>query len=128
MGGVNDLTRESEERAIQEEIAKAAKANQVSELVGTVPKDSEVAQKPAPEGSETDTARVRELEKENMDLKITNRAKDFFIEQLHKERDGFFDQLLSASRKVGELETRLLQLEGPKSEGHTIEESDPSPK
>ena len=52
---------------------------------------------------------------EVLDLKITNRGKDYFIEQIQKERDGFVDQLLSASRKVGELETKLLQLEGPKT-------------
>jgi hypothetical protein len=51
---------------------------------------------------------VKELEKENLDLKISNRGKDFFIEQLQKERTGIFDQLLQANRKVGELETKLL--------------------
>jgi len=55
--------------------------------------------------------RVKELERENLDLKITNRGKDFLIEQMQKERNGFFDQLLTANRKVGELETQLLQLE-----------------
>jgi hypothetical protein len=29
------------------------------------------------------------LEKEILDLKITNRGKDYFIEQLQKEREGF---------------------------------------
>jgi hypothetical protein len=56
---------------------------------------------------------VKELEKQNLDLKITNRGKDFFIEQLQKERTGIFDQLLQANRKVGELETKLLQLGSP---------------
>jgi hypothetical protein len=54
------------------------------------------------------------LERENLDLKITNRGKDFLIEQMQKERTGFFDQLLTANRKVGELETKLLlQIESP---------------
>ena len=48
-----------------------------------------------------------------MDLKILNRSKDFWIEQLRQERDGFFGQLLDASRTVGELETKLLQLSSP---------------
>jgi hypothetical protein len=48
------------------------------------------------------------------DLKITNRGKDFFIEQLQKERRGIFDQLLTANRKAGELETKRLQLAEPK--------------
>jgi hypothetical protein len=30
--------------------------------------------------------------------------------QIQKERESFFDQLLTASRKMGELKTRLLQL------------------
>jgi hypothetical protein len=36
-------------------------------------------------------------------LKITNRAKDMVIDRMQKEREGFFDQLLAANRKVGEL-------------------------
>ena len=53
------------------------------------------------------------MERENLDLKIANRGKDFLIEQMQKERTGFFDQLLAANREVGELKTKLLQLEGP---------------
>ena len=58
-----------------------------------------------------------------MDLKITNKGKDFFIEQLQKEREsfaqerqGYVEKLMSFNRKVGELETSLLQLEELKSE------------
>ncbi len=113
------ITPESVERAIAEEQAKAAKINARSEPVGTVPNAS------APVGRDTKTAdtgtnRVPELEKEVMDLKITNRAKDFFIEQLKQERDGFANerkefvaQLVSANRRVGELENQLLQLAEP---------------
>ena len=37
------------------------------------------------------------------------------IEHMQKERSDYFDQLLAANRKVGELETKLLQLgEGSK--------------
>ena len=49
-----------------------------------------------------------------MDLRILNKGKYFFIEQLKTERQDFFDQVVSANRKVGELETRLLQLDQPK--------------
>lgn len=108
------ITPESVELAIAEEKAKAAKINAPSEAVGSVPKDSEGRQQV---NSEADTGRMREFEKEVLDLKITNRGKDFLIEQMQKERNGFFDQLLAANRKVGELETRLLQLEGPKEHG-----------
>ncbi len=68
-------------------------------------------------GSESDDDQVKELERENLDLKIANQGKDYLIEQLQKERSGFFDQLLAANRKVGELETKLLQLAEPKPPG-----------
>jgi hypothetical protein len=51
-----------------------------------------------------------ELERENLDLKITNRAKDMVIERIQNERETFFNQLLMANRKMGELENKLLQL------------------
>jgi hypothetical protein len=101
------ITPESVELAIAEEKANAAKINEPSEPVGSVPNHSEKAN----DASEPDNDRVKELERENLDLKITNRGKDLFIEQLQKERSGFFDQLLTANRKMGELETKLLQLE-----------------
>jgi hypothetical protein len=101
------ITPESVELAIAEEKAKAAKINEPSEPVGSVPKGSEKVN----DASEPDNDRVKELERENLDLKITNRGKDLFIEQIQKERNGFFDQLLTASRKMGEMETKLLQLE-----------------
>jgi hypothetical protein len=58
--------------------------------------------------------KVKEQEREIMDLKIANRGKDMFIDQLKNERAGFFDQLLSANRTVGQLETKLHQLNAPK--------------
>ena len=109
------LTPESVERAIQEEIQKAAKNNEPSETVRTVPKDAEKPENPGDAGSEGGPRQIRELEREVMDLKIANRGKDMFIERLQGERDTMFNQLLDASRKVGELETKLLQLEGPKA-------------
>jgi hypothetical protein len=107
------VTPESVERAIQEEIAKAAKANDPSEPVGSLPKDSEELQKRPVGDQEASGAQMGELEKEVFDLRITNRAKDYFIDQLQKERNGLLDQLVQSSRKVGELETRLLQLKAP---------------
>ncbi|HEV2329284.1 MAG TPA: hypothetical protein VGY56_10900 [Verrucomicrobiae bacterium] len=109
------ITPDSIEMAISEEKARAAKTNEPSEPFGTFPTGSERAQQTPAASSEAGTGRIRELEMELMDLKITNRGKDFFIEQLQKERNGVLDQLLTANRKVGELESRLLQLEGPKN-------------
>ena len=55
-----------------------------------------------------------------MDLKITNRGKDYFVEQLQKEREGFADerkdyveQLMRFNRRVGELEMKLNQIGAP---------------
>jgi len=61
-----------------------------------------------------DERKVQEMEREIMDLKIANRGKDYLIDQLKGERMGFFNQLLSANRTVGQLETKLHQLEEPK--------------
>jgi hypothetical protein len=72
----------------------------------------------ADDSFETDNERVKELELENLDLKIANRGKDMFIDQLQKERNGFFGQLLAANRKAGELETKPLQLGSPETGSH----------
>jgi len=62
-----------------------------------------------------DDERLKELEREIFDLQITNRGKDYLIGELNKERNRFFDQLLDANRTVGQLETKLKNLEAPKS-------------
>ena len=117
------ISPQSVEQAIAEEKAKAAKLNepaeasgkipQASEAFRTVPHDAEPGNKIEP-ASEAEKSRVTELERENLDLKIANRGKDYLIDQLKDERTGFFEQLLTANRKVGELENRLLQLDEPK--------------
>jgi hypothetical protein len=67
--------------------------------------------------------KIKELEKENMDLKITNRGKDYFIEQLQEqrkqfgtEREQYIKELVGSSKKIGILETQLRQIEAPKEE------------
>ena len=79
------------------------------------PKESEI-----PKSAES--SKFKSLEPELMDLMITNKGKDYLIAQLRQEREGFavereryVVQLIETSRKVGELETRLLQLEAPKT-------------
>ena len=59
-----------------------------------------------------DDLKAQELERENLDLKITNRAKDIVIERMQKERDGFINQLLASSQMMGQLETKLHRLDG----------------
>jgi hypothetical protein len=53
---------------------------------------------------------VKELERQNRDLEIATRAKDFYVERLEKERGQYVEQLVGMSRYVGELETQVLQL------------------
>jgi hypothetical protein len=110
------ITPQSAERAIGEEKAKATKG-QSSEPVESIPKASEVADSESESQPTENIKRVRELERENMDLRIANRGKDYFIEELRKERQafgterqGYVEQLMNFNRKVGELESKLLQL------------------
>ena len=68
-------------------------------------------------------ARIKELELENLDLKITNRGKDYFVEELKQERERFeavrehmTQQLIAQSQRVGELQVKVHQLEAPRQE------------
>jgi hypothetical protein len=109
------ISPQSAELVIEEEKAKAVKTANPLEPAGTVRNDSERPAASNPESVEP-SGKSADLEKELLDLKILNSGKDFLIQQLRQERDGFFDKLLDASRKVGELETKLLRLEEPKPE------------
>ena len=109
------ITPQSVEAAIKEEIQRTMKSPEVP--------DSESFRSPVAHvkhsqtsatASATDEQTVQELEREIMDLKIANRGKDYLIGELNKERKSFFDQLLTANRTVGQLETKLNQLDFPK--------------
>jgi len=107
------ITPQSVEAAIQEEIQRSNKSSEkpASEHFG-----SPVAHvKHSGNINNTDVKRFRELEREIFDLQIANRGKDYLIDELKKERNRFFDQLLNANRTVGQLETKLNQLDGPTS-------------
>jgi hypothetical protein len=106
------ISPQSVEQAIAEEKAKVSKHKDSSEPFGNFPPAMETARNTKPPADDNESL-VKELERENLDLKITNRAKDMVIDRMQKEREGFFDQLLTASRKVGELENRLLQIASP---------------
>lgn len=116
------ITRQSADSIIAEEKARAAKANaepvpQPAEDFGNTAKpDAEPFRKtpndaghsnssPAPDSDE-----LAELKKENLDLKITNRGKDYYIERLQQEREGLLKQVVDSSQRVGQLEAKLLQL------------------
>ena len=106
------ITPQSVETAIQEEIQRTKKTSEVppSESFGSPV--THVKHPPANDSSRADVdSQIRELEREILDLKITNRGKDMFIEQLKSERSDFFEKLLIANRNVGQLETQLKRLE-----------------
>ena len=106
------ITPQSVEAVIQEEIQRAKKPSDVtaSEDFGS----SMAHVKHSGNTNAADEKQVKELEREIFDLKIANRGKDYLIGELNKERKYFFDQLLSANRTVGQLETKLNQLDEPK--------------
>ena len=108
------ITPQSVESAIQEEIQRANKSGEVptSESFGTaVERVKHSLVKSATRNA--DERKLQELERENFDLKITNRAKEIVIERMQKERDGIIEKLLTSSRTVGQLETKLHQLSAP---------------
>lgn len=115
------ITPQSVESAIAEEQAKAAKSGEPNHSE-TVPNSAEGQMRDSFPQPETAWEGPKELRQELLDLKITNRAKDMFIEQLQMERKAFADErreyvekLMSFNRKVGELETTLRQLAAPPS-------------
>jgi hypothetical protein len=63
---------------------------------------------------------IRDLRRKITDLEITNRVKEQFVEMLQKdrerivgEREGYVRELMAQSRRIGELETQVLQLGAP---------------
>jgi hypothetical protein len=110
------ISPESVRLAIEEEKAKATK----SETTGansshvTVLSKQEEDREPRSFGSNRhDSEDASELRKELFDLKIANRAKDLFIDQLKIERESILGQLIRSSHTLGELETKL-QLDPPR--------------
>jgi len=100
----------------EEEKAKATKGGELPPAFSHEQKTPSETQnhssfRKAAEGSED----ASELRKEVMDLKIANREKDMFIEHLKTERENILGQLIESSRKVGELVTKLLQIDPPPS-------------
>jgi hypothetical protein len=105
------ITPQSVEAVIQEEVQRASKNADatISEAFGSAVQHV----KHPGNTSVVDERKLQDLERQIMDLKIANRGKDFLIGELNKERKSFFDQLLTTSRTVGQLETKLNQLDGP---------------
>jgi hypothetical protein len=116
------ITPASVELAIKEELHRSQKtaSGTGAEAFGTVRKESEPDERMGERSASASSDEVKTLKQEILDLKITNRAKDMFIEELQKEREGFaierqgyVDKLIASNRRVGELETKLMQLSAP---------------
>lgn len=107
------ITEQSIQTAIEEEKAKAVR--NVQNVTEHRPMRSEAST----DGKrEWETSDGRPLDtnvsrKELLDLQILNAGKDIVIRQLREERDDLVQQMMEGSRKIGELETRLLQLKEP---------------
>ena len=108
------VTPQSVEAVIQEEIQRAKKT---TEPTTSEPFGSSVAHVKhlGINAVPLDVQKVEELERQIMDLKITNRGKDYFIDQLKGERNGLIEKLLSTNRIVGQLENKQNQLDTSKS-------------
>lgn len=102
------ITPQSVSRAVEEERAKQAALGKSAASEAELPHRAETA----PRHNAADSDQAKELERQNRDLEIATRAKDFYIERLEKERGQFVEQLIGMSRYVGELETQMLQLGG----------------
>lgn len=104
-----------------------------SERFGNVPNDSEhpttterrvetgTAYDREEKGTVGDEKRLKDLEQEVLELKILNKGKDYFIDQLKQDRQYVVEeraqlvaQLTASVKEVGVLETKLLQLETPR--------------
>lgn len=110
------ISPQSVELAIKEEQAKAAKNSESAESVGSVPKPAERGREAGESPVNGEPQEIRALQREIMDLKITNKAKDMFIERLQQERGDFVERLVISSHRIGELETKVLQLQAPQNQ------------
>ena len=109
------ITGQSVHLAIKEEQAKAANNAPVPQTETPQPKSAE----PRVESSEAHSSpdEVQDLRRKVMDLEITNRVKEELLrraqtqlDQADEERKTYIERLIAGSRKIGELETHLLQL------------------
>jgi len=73
-------------------------------------------------GSESEERGLSDLQRKVMDLEITNRVKEQLLERLNRElqdaeeeRRSYIERLISDNRRIGELESQLLQLNRPSS-------------
>ena len=118
------ITQQSIDRVAEEELAKGKSVEDLpnaSEDFRNLRNHSET-QNGGPDNlgeASVGENRIKELELKLRDAEITNRAKDMHIQRQIEERNWFFEKLNEASHQLGVLETKLLQLEGPRQERAT---------
>jgi hypothetical protein len=82
---------------------------------------------PLPKPDDTDA--MRRLRDENLNLRIDNRAKETVIAELNRrlneDRDKFVSVMQDMSYKLGAAETRLAQIEAPKTDDDAARQSVP---
>ena len=108
------ITPQSVEAVIQEEIQRSKKSGEATDSAGFGSAVTHVKQFMAEKTIPPDDRKLQELEREVQNLKIANEVKDKFIELIKNERKGFIDKLIAANRAVGQLETKLNQLDATK--------------
>ncbi len=87
---------------------------------GTLPKGAEAF------GNDMSSHNSRKLEMQILDLQITNKAKEMFIEQLKETNDKLIDNLKHTSHQLGQLEHQVRQLQSPRERSHTSGEPNQS--
>lgn len=113
-------------RAIEEEKFRAARAAEQVPHTSEAPKSEPPNAEPSnsePDGKvrkASDGGAVGELEAKLRDLEITNRVKDQVIlmkdreiQMLQEREHDYIERLINSGHRIGELETRLLQLDVP---------------
>ena len=112
------ITVESVEKAIEEVRERKIRMNQFGQNTGMSSR-SESNRNDSESIPKVDLDDVKTLQAEVLDLTITNKGKDYLIDQLKNERQGFIKQLQDDAHKIGKLETELLLLAPPKEDSGT---------
>jgi len=115
------ITRESADRLIGQ-LKEIMARHRQTEFVAAGPTTSDHVRPgqtpPDSQQEATYAEKLKELEDKVFNLEVDKRAKDQFVihlkDQIKADRDEFTKKLVFYSRKVGELETKLLQLDAPK--------------
>ena len=118
------ITPQSVELAIKEEQAKTTRSADPAESEGTIPKAVERRPTDRSPASEDARKEIEELKHEVMNLTITDHVKGQVIKQYEKDRSEFaqerkeyIEHLMAFNRRIGTLETQLLQLGAPVDAG-----------